>query len=257
MQHLVPALQWKLLLPVMISLTKRSYQKEMLDAPHIPFADIRQNMQELNTINTYLGGHAISIGGIKEILKSHPVNKPLTVCEIGCGGGDNLKAIQQWYIQNQIEINFIGIDLKPECIEFARQQYPALNAQWICSDYKAVKFNEVKPDIIFSSLFCHHFYEDELVTMLQWMQQNSGTGFFINDLQRHPLAYYCIKIITGIFSKSTLVKNDAPLSVARGFKKIEWQKIINAAGIADCTIQWKWAFRYLITAVNSRKSGYR
>ena len=238
----------------MISLTNRSYQKEMLDAPYIPFADIRQNMKELNTINTYLGGHAISIGGIKEILKSHPANKPLTVCEIGCGGGDNLKAIQQWCTRNLINISFTGIDLKPECIEFAKQQYPALKAQWICSDYKTVQFGNDKPDIIFSSLFCHHFEEDELVTMLQWMQQNSGAGFFINDLQRHPLAYYAIKLITGIFSKSALVKNDAPLSVARGFKKWEWEKSIAAAGIADCTIQWKWAFRYLITAVSSRKS---
>jgi 2-polyprenyl-3-methyl-5-hydroxy-6-metoxy-1,4-benzoquinol methylase len=226
----------------------------MLDAPHIPFADIRQNMKELNTINTYLGGHAISIVGIKQLLKSHPANKPITVCEIGCGGGDNLKAIQQWCTRNQIEINFIGIDLKAECIEFARQQCPALNAQWICSDYKATLFNNLQPDIIFSSLFCHHFNEAELITMLQWMQQNSTTGFFINDLQRHPMAYYSIKIITSIFSKSALVKNDAPLSVARGLKKAEWQNLINTAAIENCTIQWKWAFRYLITAAHSRKS---
>lgn len=250
---MVRALPWKLLLPAMISLANRSYQKEMLDAAYIPFADIRQNMKELNTINTYLGGHAISIHGIKEILKYSQTNKPVTVCEIGCGGGDNLKAIQQWCIQNKIEINFIGIDLKAECIEFAMQQYPALNAKWICSDYKAVQFNNIKPDIIFSSLFCHHFNEDELVNMLQWMQQNSGTGFFINDLQRHPLAYHAIKIITGIFSKSALVKNDAPLSVARGFKKSEWQNLINAAAIKNCTILWKWAFRYLIIAFNFPK----
>lgn len=79
------------------------------------------------------------------------------------------------------------------------------------------------------------------------MQENSTTGFFINDLQRHPLAYYSIKWITSLFSKSYLVKNDAPLSVARGFTKKEWIEIFRSAGISNFSIKWKWAFRYLIT----------
>jgi len=218
----------------------------LLDAADIPFADIQQNMQELNTINTYLGGHTISINGIWEILKTFPAEQPVVICEIGCGGGDNLKAIEKWCIRNKIKVRFIGIDLKATCIDFAQQHYPLLNATWIVSDYKAVQFATDKPDIIFSSLFCHHFKDEELITMLQWMQLNTSKGFFINDLHRHYLAYSSIKLITGIFSKSYLVKNDAPLSVARGFKKKEWQHLIKAAGISNCTIHWKWAFRYLI-----------
>ena len=44
-----------------------------------------------------------------------------------------------------------------------RQQYPALDAQWIVSDYKEVLFNEHKPDVIFCSLFCHHFLEKDIL----------------------------------------------------------------------------------------------
>ena len=230
----------------MINLKVRSYEPELLDAADIPFADIRQNMQELNTINTYLGGHAISINGIRNILKTFSTDQPIVICEIGCGGGDNLKAIEKWCTRNNISVRFIGIDLKATCIEYAEQQYPSLNANWIVSDYKAIQFEQDRPDIIFSSLFCHHFDERELVAMLQWMKLNNRRGFFINDLHRHYLAYISIKFITGIISKSYLVKNDAPLSVARGFKKKEWQHLIKAAGIPNCTIHWKWAFRHLI-----------
>ena len=233
----------------MINLRVRSYRKELLDGTGIPFADIRQNMKELNTINTYLGGHNISIAGIKKLLQTFSTDQPLTICEIGCGGGDNLKAIEKWCVHNSIEVNFIGIDIKAECIEFARQQYPALNARWIASDYEDFQFTNNKPDIIFSSLFCHHFVNEVIVKMLQWMKLNATRGFFINDLQRHFLAYYSIKIITGIFSGSRLVKYDAPLSVARGFKKKEWQKMIAEAGLSNCSIHWKWAFRYLIICI--------
>ena len=80
------------------------------------------------------------------------------------------------------------------------------------------------------------------------MQIHSSRGFFINDLHRHPLAYYLIKWLTKLFSKSYLVKYDAPLSVARAFKKKEWEILLKDAGITNYTIQWQWAFRYLITA---------
>jgi hypothetical protein len=78
------------------------------------------------------------------------------------------------------------------------------------------------------------------------MKENSELGFFINDLHRHPVAFFAIKFLTQIFSRSYLVRNDAPLSVARGFKKHEWKTLFKKAGIHDYTIQWKWAFRYLI-----------
>ena len=235
----------------MIDLVKRSYKQEILDGTDIPFADIRQNMRELNTINTHLGGHSITIAGVKKILSQFNANDPITICEIGCGGGDNLQAISQWCQKKNIPATFIGIDIKQECIDFAQQQYPLLNCQWLLSDYKKLSFlADEQPAIIFSSLFCHHFNEPQLVTMLQWMKHNASKGFFINDLHRHWLAYYSIRLITRFFSHSYLVKNDAPLSVARGFIQSDWQKIIAAAEIKNYSITWKWAFRHLIVHTN-------
>ncbi len=228
-------------------LSIRSYQPELLDGEDIPFADIRLNMQELNTINTLLGGHHITTSGLQQMLMSMTaVPNPLVICEIGCGGGDNLHALYKWCRKKKIEVRFIGIDIKATCIEFARQQYPALPAEWIVSDYAAVNFTE-KPHVIFSSLFCHHFTAAALVPMLQWMRLNAQAGFFINDLHRHPLAWYSIRLLTALFSKSYLVKNDAPLSVARGFRKAEWEALLTRAAITHFSVRWRWAFRHLIT----------
>ena len=228
----------------MINLTQRSYQKELMDADDISFEAMSQTLKELNVVNTRLGGHAITLKGIQSFSIT---KKAITVCEIGCGGGDNLFAIYNYCIKNNIPVSFIGIDMNKECIAFAKQQYPQLDCKWICSDYALVNFADSKPDIIFSSLFCHHFTNDQIVPMLHWLKQNSSKGFFINDLQRHWLAYYLIKYITRFFSKSYLVKNDACLSVARGFHKKEWQQLFQQAGITGYQINWKWAFRFLIT----------
>ena len=231
-----------------MNLNKRSYQKELLDDESIPFPAIAQTMRELNTINTLLGGHAITLAGFKQLVKG---KKEITVCEIGCGGGDNLLAIVKYCQENKIKINSIGIDYNAECIAFAKQnQYLKENTEFICSDYAKVIF-ESNVDIIFSSLFCHHFTEEELIFQLKWMKEHARLGFFINDLQRHWLAYYLIRLLTQVFSKSYLVKNDAPLSVARGFKKREWQSLFSKTALINCEIRWKWAFRYLIVKEQS------
>ena len=230
----------------MVNLKDRSSLKELLDGDDISFDDIKQNMKELNTINTFLGGHNITVAGVAAIFKRLPVDTAITICEIGCGGGDNLKAINSWCNKNKIPVQFIGIDIKKECIDFAKTQCAYLDAVWIQKDFASASFGIAKPDIIFSSLFCHHFSNNDIVTMLSWMKLNCSKGFFINDLHRHPIAYYSIRWITKLFSSSFLVKNDAPLSVARSFTRNEWQKLFDITGIKNYTIQWKWAFRHLI-----------
>ncbi|MCU7548041.1 methyltransferase domain-containing protein [Chitinophagaceae bacterium LB-8] len=223
----------------------RSYQKELLDNPFIPFRDIKKNMEELAFINHRLGGHHITLQGVKALLKNHKRQEPVQITEIGCGGGNNLFTIQKWAEKNHVKVELTGIDINKECIAFAKEQPQNKDIRFICSDYRSVMLLPSR-QVVFSSLFCHHFTDEELVFQLKWMYRNSSIGFFINDLHRHPLAYYSIKLLTSIFSKSYLVKNDAPLSVERGFIRKEWSNLFQQANIEDFTCQWKWAFRWLV-----------
>ena len=235
----------------MTSFRNRSYEKELLDSSNIPFNDIKRNMKELDIINKRLGGHDITLDGIVRLVQdSIRFNEEWHILEVGCGGGDNLRAVKEWAEHIKLPVHLTGVDINPDCITYARQQPSNNGIEFLHMDYKATKF-PTKPEIIFSSLFCHHFTDPELVYMIQWMRENSYTGFFINDLHRHPLAYYSIKLLTTFFSKSYLVKNDAPLSVKRGFSKDDWVRLFHKAGIEHFQIEWRWAFRWLILSVNN------
>lgn len=216
-----------------------------MDDDQVPFDAMAITLKELNIINTRLGGHSITIAGLRSLIQTQTVTAPLLICEIGCGGGDNLAAIDRYCKRAGIRASFIGIDMNAECISFAKQQQAKLSCEWICSDYALVEFKMRKPDIIFSSLFCHHFTDEQLLPMLGWLRRNSAQGYFINDLQRHWLAYYLIKYITKFFSRSYLVKNDAKLSVARSFRRMDWTRLFEAAG-QKASIRWRWAFRFLV-----------
>jgi 2-polyprenyl-3-methyl-5-hydroxy-6-metoxy-1,4-benzoquinol methylase len=226
----------------------RSYEPELLDQPGISFDDIRRNMYELDRINTLLGGHDITIRGIRKLCGDA---RELHVCEIGCGGGDNLRAICRWADRNDIRLRTTGIDINPACIRYARERNPDLpRAVWISSDYRKAMLEE-KPDIVFSSLFCHHFDDAGVSEIFRWSAENSRLGFFMNDLHRHSLAYHAISLLTKVFSRSYLVKNDAPLSVARGFSRDELTQCLRHAlgpeNPSHTEIAWAWAFRWLLT----------
>ena len=201
-------------------------------------------------INTWLGGHAISVAGLRRLCGDrHQVR----LCEIGCGGGDNLRVLSRWCRKRGIDVRVMGIDSNAHCIAVARNSWREGPAEWIHSDYREALFADERPDIIFSSLFCHHFTDEELVGQLRWMEAHARLGWFINDLQRHPLAYHSIRLLTAAFSGSYLVKNDAPLSVLRGFSRREWESLLQRSATETASIRWKWAFRWLVIRKKSQE----
>ena len=227
--------------------THRSYQLELLDDDRIPQEALFQNLRELDFINTYLSGHDVVLSGLRKFKDCF--QESTSICEIGSGGGDNLRAILRVGRKKKWSLSLTGVDLKADCIQFAEvtdmQKLASNPISYQCNDYRLANF-EQQPDIIFNSLFCHHFKDEALIEMLRWMHANAKKGFYICDLHRNPIAYYAIKLLTSLFSKSYLVKNDAPLSVLRGFSKNEWISLLERAGIQNYSIEWKWAFRWLI-----------
>ncbi|WP_373550356.1 methyltransferase domain-containing protein [Haliscomenobacter sp.] len=219
---------------------QRSLKKELLDAEDIPTADLYQNLRELDRINTLLGGYDITFSALKKVIQPE---KAYILIDIGCGGGDTLKRIQQWQLRKKLELQLMGIDLKSVCIEYATQHKARPDIQFICDDYRNMFRHVPQIDIIHACLFCHHLDEQQLIELIQFALKKN-TVLIINDLERNWFAYWSIKILTAFFSKSYLVKNDAPLSVARGFVKKEWLAIIKKAGAKHFSVKNKWAFRH-------------
>ncbi len=223
---------------------QRSSEKELLDMPAIEKGLLYQNLKELEIINKYLGGHAISLKGFKKIIVDKI--KTYSVIDIGCGGGDSLRAIAKWSRNKRYKVNLTGIDLNKDCINYAQnisKEYDEIN--FSCDDFRNIFSKKNNIDVVHASLFCHHFTEGEIADFIKICNKNKAI-FVINDLERNSVAYYAIKILTYFLSRSPLVKNDAPLSVRRGFKVIEWQQILQNAGVNNYLIKKCWAFRHLV-----------
>ncbi|PBQ34598.1 SAM-dependent methyltransferase [Sphingobacteriaceae bacterium] len=224
----------------------RSNQKELLDGDAIATKDLYQNLKELDFINKHLGGYIASRKGFIRLIRE---NKVKTLMDIGFGGGDSIKQLAILAKKKKNDVFFYGVDLKQDCVNYAEENLSALaNKKLICNDYRNISkelLNDI--DLIHCSLFLHHLTNDEIIGLFHFARENKCM-ILANDLHRNVLAYYSIKWLTALFSKSYLVKNDAAVSVTRGFRKNELLDLLKQSGFKDYSVTWSWAFRYIIIA---------
>jgi len=221
---------------------------ELMDLEEYSPTDLHRNLDELATINKTLGGYKSTFAGLKKLV-TNP-NKTIHVLDIGCGGGDTIAAVYKWGKAKGWKLQFTGLDLSPTAIDHAKQTCAHIeDVAFIQASFEELgKDYDNYFDIAMCSLFTHHFYPPQLDELLMVMQRVSKMGFTINDLERNVLAWLGIRILTGLFSKSYLVKHDAPMSVQRGFTKQEWTTLLERNGIDRFDVRWNWAFRHTITA---------
>lgn len=230
----------------MPNFSKRSREEELLDQNNIPQNALFQNLKELDTINRLLGGHAATLKGLNELLTDK--TKTYYIVDFACGGGDTLRSIAIWAKKKGYKVHLMGFDLLEDAIVFAKKESQGFQIEWKVGDFNTIQIPTC--DIAICSLVCHHFYDNQLSSFLNKMNQTATLGVVINDLHRHSLAYYSIAFLTTLFSKSHLVKNDAKLSVKRGFTKEEWKIKLEELNFSNYSVQWIWAFRHLITIIN-------
>jgi ubiquinone/menaquinone biosynthesis C-methylase UbiE len=192
-------------------------------------------LKELTIINKYLGGISTTKSALKYFI-SNELNE-LRIIDIGSGSSDNLIAAKYTFPNLKI----ISIDKNLSVLNYSNNNTTKINA-----DAFKLSIKNNSCDIVHVALFLHHFDEEQLKALLNEFLRISKKGIIINDLQRSYFAFLGIKLLTILFSKSTLVKNDAPISVKKSFIKSDLLNFILSAGVTKYIIKRKWAFRWMV-----------
>lgn len=224
----------------------RSDKEEIMDDLECSGEVVYQTLRELEFINKWLGGNQVTLGGLDHLIPKKEFSDKLTVADLGCGSGEMLKLVHN-HLNPPFDLQLLGIDANPHIISYAEKNCENINAiSFKTANILDASFQQEKYDIIIATLFLHHFTNNQLIEIFHALRKQARIGIVVNDLHRHPLAYYSIKFLTNLFSKSAMVKYDAPLSVLRGFRKNELVEILREAGITNYSLRWRWAFRWQI-----------
>jgi len=205
---------------------------------------LRKTLNQIATINKRLGGNKATIEGLHTLIKAEPKDAAISIIDLGCGNGDMLRAMADYGRKNNVNLKLSGIDANEYTVRYARKlsvNYPEIS--YMVMNVQSNEFQDLAFDVVVSTLFLHHFTDQEIEQLLIPIVNKAGIGVVINDLHRSSVAYLLFKGIS-LFIKNPMVKKDGAISVLRGFKKNELTAISKKLKNTTGTIRWKWAFRY-------------
>ncbi|MCG2430337.1 methyltransferase domain-containing protein [Aequorivita xiaoshiensis] len=223
----------------------RSSQVEVMDSLDFQGEELKNLLNDLKTINKWLGGNHITIDGVKKLIKNHSKGTTVTILDIGCGDGEMLRRCADYSAKQNLSFKLIGIDFNENILEIAKSKSAAYsNISFLNMD--VVNNTEAIPetDIVLCTLFLHHFNNEEIKKLTKKILIKSRLGIVINDLERSKLAFNLFKLVHKLFLKTKTARHDGLISIAKGFKKNELVKFSEHIPNQRSTIRWCWAYRF-------------
>jgi ubiquinone/menaquinone biosynthesis C-methylase UbiE len=239
----------------------RTNQDELMDDFSIQDERLTDALEQLRPINQLLGGYATTMEVLAPFLKARSQSTQTTrILDIGTGIGDFPEYIVRWAAAQSpaINVEIVAIDANPVTVNYAhealKKRLPAdlqAKIKVEVADALALPYADQEFDVAIAAMFLHHFAHENAVQIVRSMQRISKHGILINDLHRHPFAYYGIYALTRLLPAVQMVRNDAPLSVLRGFKSSELKSIAESAGLINFSLKWRYAFRWVLNTIQT------
>ena len=209
---------------------------ELLD--HASPEVARDNLRDLVRINRYFGGHAI----LRRIMADfvHSQEDRFSMLDVGAASGDMGAVLRRRYPRATIT------SLDRKCVHLEKAAHPKLAGDAFLLPFAAHSF-----DFVFSSLFLHHFTDDQVLDLFRNFRTLARRAVVAIDLERGPLAYRFIPATRWLFGWHEISLYDGPVSVRAAFKKDELLSLALRAGLdqARVNVHRPWARLSLVAPV--------
>jgi ubiquinone/menaquinone biosynthesis C-methylase UbiE len=190
----------------------RSNETELMDDLSRPDSEFVEAYSELTAINKHLGG-------IRAVERFLPEDAML-VLDVAAGGCDVGEALV-----SRRQCRVVSLDMNPRGLKLADQTVP------VVGDALQLPFADNTFDAVICSLFFHHLTNSECVSVLREMWRVARRIVIVNDLHRNRVAHASIRILSALFSRSTMFRNYAAASVRRAFRPAELGAVAEKAGV--------------------------
>jgi SAM-dependent methyltransferase len=226
----------------------RAQLSEWMDEP-CSYPDLRECLRDLAKVNRITLAYRPTLQWLEQVVQRSGGTHALHIVDVGCGGGDILRRIEDWAWGKRISVRLTGIDLNPLAIRVAREFTPIdSRIRWIVGKMDSIDTAADPVDLVISSLFTHHLADDEIVRFLAWMDSVARRGWFINDLYRSRISYFGFKTMAVAARWHHFVRHDGPISIRRAFLPSDWRRYAEASGLpADSVyIDLRWPARVCV-----------
>ncbi|HLI30334.1 MAG TPA: methyltransferase domain-containing protein [Terriglobia bacterium] len=212
---------------------QRIIKPEKLD--HLPAEEARPNLADLVRINRRFGGHSVIRKAMAQVVNE---NDRFTLLDIGAASGDTARLIRGIYPGASVT----SLDHSSTNMEAAPQ--PKL-----LGDAFQLPFRNGSFDVVMSSLFLHHFTNEQVTDLLRAFYAVARRALLICDLERSIFPYLFLATTKKLLGWHDVTVHDGLISVRAAFRGHELREVARKAGIANAKVEThRPAFRLAMVA---------
>jgi 2-polyprenyl-3-methyl-5-hydroxy-6-metoxy-1,4-benzoquinol methylase len=194
----------------------RVLKPEILDT--LPPEEARASLADLVRVNKYWGGHSTLRKLVDRVI---PPGQTFSLLDVGAASGDMGKYLREWRPLARVT-----------SLDYLESHLAGGSGQRVAGDAFALPFAPRSFDYVFSSLFLHHFTDEQVVELLAGFGRVARKQVLVIDLWRHPVPYYFISQTRWLFGWDPVTVYDGAISVEAAFRPEELTNLARRAGLA-------------------------
>lgn len=227
---------------------QRSEELEHIDTGDYTPEEYEGCLAELRRVNRWLGDvSALKRSVLPDIARAGA--REFTLLDVGAGTGELLREVALAARSRGATPHLIGLELNERAAFAASEEsreFPEVTS--VRGDALSLPFADGAFDYVMCSLFTHHFRDDACVRVLREMARVARHRVYCIDLHRHPVAYYFYTTVGRLILHNRLVREDGALSILRGFRPGELQRLGERAGLKEVKVERRFPYRLVLSA---------
>ena len=217
--------------------------EELLDSGAGSPEEIAASLRDLRRINRYLGGHRVSLIPMRRLVRSLSLEH-LSLLDVATGGADLPVAVARWAQQIHLPCRVVGLDISSRHLAFAQESIrPFPGIRLVRADIERLPFAPSSFAFVNTSLFLHHVADADVAQFLKTLLSLARVAVIINDLQRHWVPYFFLKLTQPLFAQSRITQFDGFASLRQGFTAGEMKSLAQDAGLANISVTRRFPYR--------------
>ena len=223
-------------MPLLTPLERDADAVEIMDRP-TSFDELAGSLHAITRLNRYFGGTRLTLRHVWAVLDGLPVERPVTVLDVGAGAADIPVALVRWARRAGRRIRVFALDHGSATLRYARAHaaaYPEITL--VQGDALALPVRPESVDVVISAMTLHHLQPEEAVRYLAEIDAAARLGWVVNDLVRGRAAHRLAWLVTRLVTRSRMARHDGPMSVLRSYTPLEVVALCEKAGLFDVTV---------------------
>lgn len=197
---------------------------EWMDAPDCDLTALHRTYAQFRFVNAVVAGWQLTYRRhLRPVLRR---DRPTTVLDIGCGGGDVPRALARWAARDGYPVRITAVDPDPRAHSWATRR-PGVAGVSFRRVFSSDLVAEGRSfDVVISNHVLHHLDDARFQALLADSQQLARVKAVHSDIARSRWAYLLFSAGTRPFFPGSFIREDGLTSIRRSYTADELESAV-------------------------------